>query len=146
MEQPVPTLAREVTHAPACLDSQVPAVRSRWMNALEILVATEAAALWVSIKTRAGWKQYNLWPKCPCNLDLHCFSYRTMTMAISAPVYLVFMATTASWVLTLAQMGPVSTMDVALTTLKVVTSVSARWDMLGSTAKRKLTTVSPVHA
>lgn len=45
MEPPVPTLAKEVTLAPVCLVTQAQAVRVRSTNALEILVATEAAAL-----------------------------------------------------------------------------------------------------
>ena len=45
MEPPAPTPARAATLAPVYLDIQVPAVRSRSMNALETLVATEAAAL-----------------------------------------------------------------------------------------------------
>lgn len=65
MGPPAPTLVRAATLVPACLDTQEPAVRSRSMNVLEILVAMEAAVL-------------------------------TMTVAISAPVHLVSMATTAS--------------------------------------------------
>lgn len=65
MEPLVPTLARAATLAPAYLDTQVRVARFKSANVLEVHVATEAAAL-------------------------------TMTMDISAPAHLVFMATTVS--------------------------------------------------
>lgn len=45
MEQPVPTLARGATLVLVCPGTQVQAVRSKSMNALETPVAMGAAAL-----------------------------------------------------------------------------------------------------